>query len=168
VLDVYRERVDYPTLKRAVVAQFEQWRPQIILVEDRSSGMQLIQELSSGVQGRIKAISPTGHKTMRLQAQTTQFANGMVIFPEEAPRLNDCLKELLSFPKGKYDDQVDSISQALGMDAGSRKGAGNHELLPSAGGRLKRKWLGESFGVAHSARQQNEHPHRLRGRSAGS
>jgi predicted phage terminase large subunit-like protein len=41
---------------------------------------------------------------MRLLAQTTQFENGMVILPEEAPWLSDYLKDLLSFPMGSYDD----------------------------------------------------------------
>jgi hypothetical protein len=33
--------------------------------------------------------------------------------PEQAPWLDELRAELLAFPKGLYDDQVDSISQAL-------------------------------------------------------
>jgi predicted phage terminase large subunit-like protein len=50
---------------------------------------------------------------MRLHAQTAQFENGFVILPKSAPWLDDYVNELISFPMGKYDDQVDSTAQAL-------------------------------------------------------
>jgi hypothetical protein len=36
-----------------------------------------------------------------------------VHFPEQAPWLEDLITELLAFPHGRHDDQVDSIAQAL-------------------------------------------------------
>jgi predicted phage terminase large subunit-like protein len=41
------------------------------------------------------------------------FENGYVLLPSEAPWLNEYVKELTSFPGTKYDDQVDSTTQAL-------------------------------------------------------
>ena len=46
--------------------------------------------------------------------QSTKFENGQVFFPKEAPWLRDLEDELFAFPNGRHDDQVDSISQALG------------------------------------------------------
>ena len=56
-----------------------------------------------------------GDKIMRLEAQTSLFASGFVCFPENAPWLNELLSELLGFPGVRHDDQVDSVSQALGL-----------------------------------------------------
>jgi hypothetical protein len=50
---------------------------------------------------------------MRFRAQTAKIANGFVLFPKEAPWLDTYLRELLSFPNSKYDDQVDSTVFAL-------------------------------------------------------
>ncbi len=50
---------------------------------------------------------------MRMHAQTATIENGNVRIPKEAPWLNEYLYELTTFPKSKYDDQVDSTSQAL-------------------------------------------------------
>jgi len=45
LLDVFRKRLGYPELKRAVRKQAEEFLPKIILIEDKGSGTQLIQEL---------------------------------------------------------------------------------------------------------------------------
>jgi predicted phage terminase large subunit-like protein len=113
LLHVLRKRMDYPDLKRAVRAQFDLYRPDAVLVEDMNSGVQLIQELrSEGIYG-VHGIKPKGDKVMRMHAQTAIIENGMVVLPKDAPWLLDYVNELTSFPKAKYDDQVDSTSQAL-------------------------------------------------------
>jgi phage terminase large subunit-like protein len=45
LLDVLRRRMEYPELKRAVRQQHERFRPGVVLIEDKASGIQLIQEL---------------------------------------------------------------------------------------------------------------------------
>jgi predicted phage terminase large subunit-like protein len=50
---------------------------------------------------------------MRLHAQTALFENGFVLLPRAATWLGDYIRELTSFPGSKYDDQVDSTTQAL-------------------------------------------------------
>src|SRR5207244_1349132 len=45
LLHVIRKRLDYPNLKRAVREQAQRFRPTNILIEDKASGTQLIQEL---------------------------------------------------------------------------------------------------------------------------
>ena len=49
----------------------------------------------------------------RLHMQTTFFENGNVHLPRQAPWLNDYIAEITGFPGTKYDDQVDSTTQAL-------------------------------------------------------
>jgi phage terminase large subunit-like protein len=55
-----------------------------------------------------------GDKVMLITPQVAQFYAGSVHFPETAPWLDELLAELFAFPHVKHDDQVDSISQALG------------------------------------------------------
>jgi predicted phage terminase large subunit-like protein len=111
--DVFRKRLDYPDLKRAVRSQAQKFGANVVLVENRSSGIQLIQELvMEGVRG-ITKYEPLGDKVMRMHAQTAFIEAGFVHLPQEAPWLADYLHELVIFPKGACDDQVDSTSQAL-------------------------------------------------------
>lgn len=51
LLDVYRKRMEYPELKRQVVRLAKQWKAETILIEDKASGNQLIQELRSELYG---------------------------------------------------------------------------------------------------------------------
>ncbi len=113
LLHVLRERLNYPELKRAVRMQYQGYGANVVLIEDKASGTQLIQELiAEGIQA-IKGCMPEHDKVMRLHAQTATIENGMVFLPKQAPWSDAYLHELLTFPNGKYDDQVDSTSQAL-------------------------------------------------------
>ena len=111
----HRELPDIRAGARAIFAQAERFCPQNILIEDKASGTQLIQELQAeGVFGVKLYKPPNGaDKVMRLHAQSTGFENGLVFLPRKAPWLNDYVNELISFPGSKYDDQVDSTTQAL-------------------------------------------------------
>ena len=116
VLDVFRQRLEYPELKRAVIARHEGWRnvasSYALCIEKKGSGLSIIQDLQ---RDQIYAIGvePEGDKIMRMVAQTPQIEAGAVHLPKEAPWLDDFKKEILSFPKSKNDDQVDAFSQAL-------------------------------------------------------
>lgn len=113
LLHVLRKRLNFPELKRAVCEQAEVHRATVILIEDKASGIQLIQELVHEGLSNVTGFKPAGDKTMRLHAQTATIENGFVFLPTEAPWLTEYVHELTTFPKGKYDDQVDSTAQAL-------------------------------------------------------
>jgi hypothetical protein len=84
-----------------------------VLIEDKASGTQLIQELIlEGCHG-VTRYQPTGDKTMRMHAQTAMIENGFVHIPETAPWLAEYLLDLTVFPNGKHDDQADSTAQFL-------------------------------------------------------
>lgn len=115
LLDVFRRRLDYPELKRAVCEQARRYRHPKVLIEDKGSGTQLIQELKREGLFYICAYEPpTGtDKIMRLFAQSHHFEAGKVLLPGTASWLDDYRRELTSFPGSKHDDQVDSPAQAL-------------------------------------------------------
>jgi len=113
LLHVFRERVGFPELREAVLMLAKLHRPEVILIEDRSSGTQLIQDLRASRLYPVVPYAPKGDKVMRLHAQTAFMRHGGVHLPDEAPWLEDLLHEYAMFPNGRYDDQVDSTAQAL-------------------------------------------------------
>jgi predicted phage terminase large subunit-like protein len=114
LLDVYRKRLNYPELKRKVVDLAKHHHATTILIEDKASGTQLIQDLRAEMYGIMPyEPPPSTDKIMRLHAQTAVFENGFVFLPKSAAWLRDYVSEITSFPGSKFDDQVDSTTQAL-------------------------------------------------------
>src|SRR5262249_59077591 len=113
---VIRERLEYPDLKRKVTAVYRTWRSASsnceLIIEDRGSGMSLIQDLKRESINAI-AVDPEGEKAMRMNAQTARIEAGSVFLPHQAGWLDDFRAEILPFPAGRYSDQVDAFSQAL-------------------------------------------------------
>ena len=113
LLDVWRDRVEYPELKKAVVFGYDYFKPQAVLVEDKASGQSLIQELKRETRIPLLPISVDADKVSRAHAVTPLIEAGNVWLPETAPWLNNYLNELSAFPSGKHDDQVDATTQFL-------------------------------------------------------
>ena len=113
LIDVWRKRVDFPALRDAIAEQYIKHKPDLILIEDASSGIALIQELRAAQVHCIKQVKPEGSKDMRVLKQSILFENGAVKLPNKAPWLVEYVHELTSFPNAKFDDMVDSTFQAL-------------------------------------------------------
>jgi predicted phage terminase large subunit-like protein len=112
LIDLWRERVDYPNLKHAIWRLREKHPKATLLIEDKGSGTSLIQELRANNIGVIP-VNPEGDKITRCAAVSAQFEAGSVFFPKSAVWLDGLKAELLGFPNVKHDDQVDSVTQAL-------------------------------------------------------
>ena len=116
LLDVWRPRVEFPALRRKIVNLALSYQAGTVLIEKAGPGLQLVQDLRNDqTHGfpRPIGIVPDGDKWMRMEAQTPRFEAGHVLLPKEAPWLATFLDELLAFPRGRRDDQVDSVSQFL-------------------------------------------------------
>ena len=114
LLDVFRRKLEFPELKRAL----RELRPfisaKVVLIEDKASGSSLIQELRAEHLSLVQeAPKIDGDKVMRLHSQTAKIEGGFVLFPKEAHWLEAYLLELIGFPNSKSDDQVDSTVYAL-------------------------------------------------------
>ncbi len=59
------------------------------------------------------SVKPEADKKSRMKIQAAKFESGLVFFPKQAPWLADFQAELFAFPNTRFDDQVDSVSQAL-------------------------------------------------------
>ena len=113
LIDVLRIRLEYPDLRRKILSHAKAHGTKTVLIEDASSGASLIQDLQRDGPFRPIAIKPDGDKIVRLEGQSAVIEAGHVLLPESAPWLGDFLAEILAFPNGHFDDQVDSFSQFL-------------------------------------------------------
>jgi len=112
LIDVRRGRFDYPGLKAQAIAIAGSHKPDTILIEDIGVGTALLAELKQAGLSAI-GVKPEHDKATRMSIQSAKFESGRVRFPRQAPWLDELEAELFSFPNGRHDDQVDSISQAL-------------------------------------------------------
>lgn len=139
--DVYRKQIDYPTLKRQVLNFAERDKPSAILIEDKSSGQSLIQDLRNSTSLPIIAIEPLGDKTFRANEVSAMVESGLMHLPEVAPWLIDFEGEFFGFPLVTNDDQVDSVTQFLKW---SRNWSGQ---IQSAGAGMTRALAGQMESV---------------------
>ena len=118
VLDVIRERMDYPVLRRTALSSYKRWRGTglscSLVIENKGSGMSLIQDLRRQNIFAL-AVNPGGDKIMRMHGQTARIEAGGVLVPTRAPWLDEFRREVLIFPHGRYDDQVDALAQGLSV-----------------------------------------------------
>jgi len=113
LLYVWRDRVEYPTLKSHVLSLTEQWKSDTVLIEDKASGQSLIQDLLNHTRLPIIPVTPQGDKVIRTNAVSSLFEARRVYLPESASWLIDYETELITFPNAAHDDQVDSTTQYL-------------------------------------------------------
>jgi len=113
LLHVHRERHGFPDLQRAALQLRAKWVPKLIVVEASHTGIALAQDLRKRGCREVGAIFPKGTKEERMARSTPMLEAGEVRLPRAAPWLETFLTECGQFPNGKYDDQVDSLSQLL-------------------------------------------------------
>lgn len=113
LLDIKRAQMDLPATIQAIIQMTAKWPDAWMkLVEDKANGSAVIQMLQHKIPG-LYAVNPEGSKIARVQAVLPHIEAGNVYLPEDAEWTNDFVEECASFPQGKHDDQVDSMSQAL-------------------------------------------------------
>jgi len=113
LLHLFRDRLDYPDLKRTCLRLGDEWEADVVLIEDAATGRPLIHECRDQHLSRFRAITPEQDKETRFRAACDPVSEGTVLLPREATWLNDFRRELLAFPRARHDDQVDSFSQMM-------------------------------------------------------
>lgn len=113
LIDLYREWLEYPDLKRKSIQLINKWQPKAVLIEDKASGQSLIQDLKKELNYNIIPIKVVKDKITRFASITPVFEAGRIFIKDKASWLFDLEYELLTFPNSQHDDQVDSISQFL-------------------------------------------------------
>lgn len=113
VLARHRERMGLTQTQRAILRQKADWPTCYeIVVEDKANGSAVVETLGQAISG-IVPVEPKGGKEARAAAIEPQVEAGNIYLPEGAEWLEEWIDEFAAFPKGKHDDQVDALSQAL-------------------------------------------------------
>jgi predicted phage terminase large subunit-like protein len=113
LIDVIRGKWEYPHLRRLLSEICEKHHPKSVCVEDAASGTAIIQELTQSTRLPIIPIQARGSKEARAEAITPILEAGKLWLPESAPWLDAFESELLRFPAGAHDDQVDALVLTL-------------------------------------------------------
>ncbi|MCJ2073118.1 phage terminase large subunit [Methylobacterium sp. J-030] len=113
LLDVVRKRFEFHQLRRAVLELHARWDADVTLIEKTALGHALLQDLRRTSPLRPILLPARLDKVARCEAQSARFEEGRVHLPAEAPWLGAYESELLAFPNGRHDDQVDATSYAL-------------------------------------------------------
>jgi predicted phage terminase large subunit-like protein len=114
LVDVWRRRVEFPDLVRAITTQAERHRPTAVLIEDTAAGQSAIQTLQRETKLPIVPMLAKGSKISRAEAVSPLFEAGKVLLPAQKPAwLHEWIEEHVSFPAGRHDDMVDTTSLAL-------------------------------------------------------
>ena len=96
-------------MREQIIALAALWQIDLVIVEDTSSGMGLIQLLREQPRLDVIGRKPDADKVTRMSRQQGRFEAGRILLPNDAPWLADFENELLAFPSGRYDDQVDAL-----------------------------------------------------------
>jgi predicted phage terminase large subunit-like protein len=113
LLNAFRDRLEFPSLKKKAIEQCKEWDPDSIIVEKKATGAPLIYEMRAmGIP--VQEYTPVrgNDKISRLNAVSDLFASGRVWAPN-THWAEEVIDEVASFPAGDHDDYVDSVSLAL-------------------------------------------------------
>lgn len=109
------------------------WDADAILVEDRGAGTQYIQVRQShpGPVPVIPISTKQQSKDFRFDGVTPMFPTGQALLPETSDWIADVEDELFSFPNGRNDDYVDSVSQYLAYRRATNQRRGVRKIKSS-------------------------------------
>jgi predicted phage terminase large subunit-like protein len=113
LLDAFKQRMEFPELKRKALELYKEWEPDTLIIEKRAAGAPLIYELRQiGVP--LSEYTPSkGHdKISRVNSIADLFASG-IVWCTGSRDADEVMEEMAAFPNGENDDLVDSSSQAL-------------------------------------------------------
>jgi len=113
LLDCVRGRFMFPELKDRSYLLYNYWQPDSVIIEQKASGAPLTQELRKmGIPVQGFTPSRGNDKISRVHSISDLFASGYIWAPRN-DWADDLVEECHSFPSGKFDDRVDSTTQAL-------------------------------------------------------
>jgi len=113
LLNTYKKRVEFPDLKRDVLAEYKEWEPDGLLIEKKASGAPLIYDLRAmGIPVQEYTPSKGQDKIARLNSVSDIIASGKVWVPQTR-WAEELMDEVAAFPAGEHDDLVDATTLAL-------------------------------------------------------
>ena len=113
LLNAIKERLEFPELKAMVLEEYREWNPDTFIVEKKSNGAALYQEMRRmGVPVGEFTPGKGQDKISRVNAISDLFSSGIVWAPDRR-WAREVIEECNDFPAGRNDDLVDSATLAL-------------------------------------------------------
>jgi predicted phage terminase large subunit-like protein len=113
LLNAIKKRLEFPELKKLVLEEYKEWEPDAFMVEKKSNGAALYQEMRRmGIPVGEFTPGKGQDKISRVNAVSDLFASGVVWAPERR-WAKEVIEECNDFPSGVNDDLVDSTTLAL-------------------------------------------------------
>jgi predicted phage terminase large subunit-like protein len=113
LIDLFSAKCDYVRLWEALDHFLGRYPPAMILIEDTSSGSALIAQVKFRLRFPVKGIVPTESKFDRFRRHFKTISQKRIHLPLSADWGPDWINEIVAFPNGDYDDQVDALSMYL-------------------------------------------------------
>jgi predicted phage terminase large subunit-like protein len=111
LLDLHRERLEGPDIQKAITRMYRKWNAQYVGIEDVSAQALVVQACrKAGL--TVRSLKADKDKLSRAIPATVRMEAGQIFLPDGAEWLGAFEHELLSFPHGAHDDQVDVLSYA--------------------------------------------------------
>jgi len=113
LLNSIKERLEFPELKERVLKEYKYWEPDVFVVEKKSNGAALYQEMRRmGIPLGEFTPGKGQDKIARVNAVSDLFRSGIVWAPDRR-WAREVIEECNDFPSGANDDLVDSTTLAL-------------------------------------------------------
>jgi predicted phage terminase large subunit-like protein len=113
LLNAIKERLEFPELKQRVLEEYKDWQPDTFVVEKKSNGAALYQEMRRmGVPVAEFTPGKGQDKISRVNAVSDLFHSGIVWTPDRRWAW-EVVEECNDFPSGTHDDLVDATTLAL-------------------------------------------------------
>ena len=113
LLDCVKERYEFPELRRVALDQYKYWKPEMVIIEAKASGLPLTYELRQ-MDIPVQTFTPSrgNDKHVRVNTCAPLFESGMIWAPEQK-FAEEVIEECAAFPHGDHDDLVDSMTMAV-------------------------------------------------------
>jgi len=114
LLDACKGRFEFPELRRRAHEEYLRWNPDVVIIEQKASGIPLLHELRN-MDIPVTGFTPSkgNDKHVRVNSIAPLFEAGKIWAPKHEHFAQEVIEECAAFPHGEYDDYVDSTSQAL-------------------------------------------------------
>jgi predicted phage terminase large subunit-like protein len=113
LVDVWRGKKPLEQIIRIMKRLMEAWGVHACIIEDAGMGSQILENYAGKLPAALIPYlpGPRSSKDFRFDAAAPWITAGKIQFPKQAPWLTDFINELVAYPNGENDDQVDMLSQ---------------------------------------------------------
>lgn len=157
VLDVVRKRLEGPDQVSMIKEAAAAYVPSVVKVEAVGYALTMVQSLKRELKTKVEPLRPDKDKRSRAIPAAAALARGDILLPKSARWMPEFLAELVAFPHGRHDDQVDALAYAAADLVMSRTRAVSLKLAdfpsadPFSGQPLHLDFTSERLNAAPSA-----------------